>query len=317
MIRNNKIQILDNILVDNDLPKYKKEEVKTDGYNLNSVDVVGGSEWMNPMSPRDFSNRLSISGTGVMRQDSQEEYLEYILLNAPTFLNKFKLWLYRTMYGSNFKMRKEEKSAQIPLENLQKFFDTIKVNVNEINKSESQEILGKYFTILDNAKCNNQKALIEKIEDYASVLRYELILCNSKFNKFLNEEDIVEFYKVASVHEKFKTGLHLTYVKNFVKLIPEDVTSLKKEADALKVFDNYAILHYDYSGSSIEDTKKEKEKKKDPILFGLIQGSNKLYYIGDWIDEYCDLTLDVIIKKLGKEAGVISKETVENDLKKI
>lgn len=36
-------------------------------------------------------------------------------------------------------------------------------------------------------------------------------------------------------------------------------------------------------------------KRKDPILFGVIAGSNKLYFIGDWIDEYCDLRFDDVV----------------------
>jgi hypothetical protein len=83
------------------------------------------------------------------------------------------------------------------------------------------------------------------------------------------------------------------------------------------VFDNYVILHYDYSGEAVEETKEEKAKKKDPIMFGLIQGSKNLYYIGDWIDDYCDLTLDVIIKKLGKRTvKKLTVKTINENLEK-
>lgn len=114
--------------------------------------------------------------------------------------------------------------------------------------------------------------------------------------------------------------MKLTYIKNFIKVIPQDVCELKKQADELKVFDNYVVMHYDYNDNSTSDTKAETAKKKDPILFGLIQNSRKLYYIGDWIDDYCDLTLDVIIRKLGKKnnpVATITSETIINDLNKI
>ena len=48
-------------------------------------------------------------------------------------------------------------------------------------------------------------------------------------------------------------------------------------------------------------TEEEKRIKKDPILFGVIYGSNKLYYIADWVDEYCDLTWDQVVEKLEKD----------------
>ena len=44
-------------------------------------------------------------------------------------------------------------------------------------------------------------------------------------------------------------------------------------------------------------TKREIEAKKDPILFGVIKDSNKLYYIGDWITEDCNLTWEKFEKK--------------------
>lgn len=48
-----------------------------------------------------------------------------------------------------------------------------------------------------------------------------------------------------------------------------------------------------------EERKIAAEKKdKDPILFGTFQDRkqkvcvDRFYYLGDWVDEYCDLTLD-------------------------
>ncbi|HEY8094921.1 MAG TPA: hypothetical protein VIE65_02365 [Methylobacter sp.] len=49
------------------------------------------------------------------------------------------------------------------------------------------------------------------------------------------------------------------------------------------------------------ETKAEIEARKDPILFGMIKGRRILYYICDWVDEYCDLTLDQIADTIGKE----------------
>ena len=57
--------------------------------------------------------------------------------------------------------------------------------------------------------------------------------------------------------------------------------------------------------------KKEIEKKKDPVLFGLLAGSSKLYFIADFIDEYCDLTFDKLTEIVGKEL-VESKFLTEN-----
>ena len=72
----------------------------------------------------------------------------------------------------------------------------------------------------------------------------------------------------------------------------------------------------------LKETAKEEAKRRDPIIFGVIAGSKKLYYVDDWVDEYCDLTLDAFVDSLGItkddlhfDAEDIKKEKKE-DIKK-
>jgi hypothetical protein len=202
MIAEGKIILLQDIQVDFSLPKYKRNKEET---IVNTGFVVGGS---------DSSNRVMIGQNRVAIRDINLDYLEYIYRNEPTLLLKFKIWLYRKLYSQNFDLKKGAK--RIPLENLKTFFETVKEGVNELEKNSIDEVLKKYETVLDNAIYNNQTALIEKIKDYSDVLKYELILSTSEFNKYITEEDVVKFFNKASLHDKYKTGLCLTYIKNFV-----------------------------------------------------------------------------------------------------
>ncbi len=48
-----------------------------------------------------------------------------------------------------------------------------------------------------------------------------------------------------------------------------------------------------------------------PILFGVIKGRRRLYFVGDWVDEFCDLTFDQIADALGKDnIGSVPKDFV-------
>ena len=82
---------------------------------------------------------------------------------------------------------------------------------------------------------------------------------------------------------------------------------------AYEVFDNYVVMHYDPQGKHKEETRKEEAKRKDPILFGLIAGSRKLYYIADWVDEYCNLTLEKFVETLGtdKDEFLVGEKPLE------
>jgi hypothetical protein len=306
MVTNGNLDIfMVDIIVDRNLPKHKKPKL---------ANTIDGVEFSSP----DFGGMISRSIGNMIPNDPHLDYLEYQYSNCPTLLMKFKIWLYKSLYSSSHKIKNPNTKNKITLEELKTFFDEVKVGVCKLNKKNIDEVLNNYDNVLNNAKNNNQIALIEQIVDFAEVLKYELLLSTTQFNQFVNDGDIVKFHDKASVHGKYKTGLHLTYIKNFTKTIPFEITELKLKADELKVFDNYVILHYDYTGKTIVDTKKEKERKKDPILFGLIKDSKKLYYIGDWIDEYCDLTLDVLIKTIGKtKVDEINKSGLIQDIKNI
>ena len=60
----------------------------------------------------------------------------------------------------------------------------------------------------------------------------------------------------------------------------------------------YLFNQQEYEKGGINDKEQRRQiKAKGPILFGVIAGSNKLYFIGDWIDEYCDLRFDDVVKQ--------------------
>ena len=94
--------------------------------------------------------------------------------------------------------------------------------------------------------------------------------------------------------KKSPRGLRLDWIKNFTRVVPPEVLTAKVECDERGIFDNYVVLHYDPSGKSWADTQAERAAKADPILFGVVEGRRLLYVVGEWIDEYCDLSLDQI-----------------------
>jgi hypothetical protein len=99
-----------------------------------------------------------------------------------------------------------------------------------------------------------------------------------------------------------KRGLRLDWVKNFTRIIPNEVIDTKVKLDELCVFDNYVVMHYDPNNKSWAETQEDINRRRDPILFGVILGSRKLYFVGDWVDDLCDLTLEQIAAELGQQA---------------
>lgn len=205
--------------------------------------------------------------------------------------------LYRTFLD---KITGEEETEEVIEFDIFKFFEQVKLTSKE-NQRKYVERIEPYMIALKQANELGQKALADKLTAEIFNNKYESILYAENFHYKISEEELVYFIK------KTEKGVRLDYIENFARPIPKEVAEIKKKADSLLVFDNYCILHYDPELKSYKQTKEDEEalrrKKSDPILFGMINGSRNLYYITDWIDEYCNLTLEEFIKVSG-----ISKE---------
>ena len=186
--------------------------------------------------------------------------------------------------------------------NVIEFFAQVK-GLTKANKSTYVDRLTGYIVALKNCDTSGQLAMKEKLLRDMVVNKYESVLYANDLYYVVTEEQIVEFVK------KTEKGVRLTYIKNYMRVIPPEVVEKITKTNALEIFDNYAILHYDPDCLAFGETIEETKKRRDPILFGLIRGSNKLYYITDWIDEFCDLTLDKFVETLqmNKEALKMSE----------
>ena len=169
------------------------------------------------------------------------------------------------------------------------FFTNVKNLTKESTNTYTDRILG-YIIALKNCEITGQKALKDKLLRNIVINRYESVLYAMGIYYVVFESELLDFYK------KSEKGVDITYIKNFIRPLPQKVVDKINEMNKLEIFDNYVVMHYDPKKKSyqqtLEEKKKEYEKRRDPILFGVIQGSEKLYYITDWIDDYCDLTLD-------------------------
>ena len=183
------------------------------------------------------------------------------------------------------KKKEGEKKEEVQYEfDAVKFFEAVKL-LSKGSMDTYKDRVGKYLSMLHSAKVTGQVAFSEKLAREMFVNKYEAELYANGLYYVVTEDQMVEF---ANKTEK---GIKLMYLKNFTRMLPEDVIAKLEEVNNLEIFDNYVVLTYDPDGTKKGETEEERVKRKDPILFGLLCGSNKLYYITDWVDDYCDLTL--------------------------
>lgn len=212
-------------------------------------------------------------------------------INVP-FIKKVTKY-FRTWINSDKKGEEKEEVFEF---DIFQFFDNVKLTAKE-NQTQYAIRIEPYMIALKRANDMGQQALADKLTAELFNNKYESILFAEGFHFKITEEQVVEFIK------KTEKGVQIAYVSNFIRPIPLEVIELKQKADKLLVFDNYCVMFYDPEEKSYKKTKEEEEaerrKKADPILFGMISGSRNLYYVADWIDEYCNLTLDEFINVSG------------------
>lgn len=321
----NELQVFDDFIVDRSLPKHKSKEKKSDNWAAFTVDsggnvggmVEGGTRFMGSSGQtpdRDFNVTGVIEGdphywdgvsyeikSELQRQrlisnlELQEDYRRGGVRFAP--LTKLYLWAFNKKYKNK------------PTRSIESFFVSIKHTKEQLEKIDDR--IQSYKTLVQNAIDAGQKALEEKLLNEIELIGYESQLYGLGYTKVVTEEQLVRFVKQT------KRGLRLDWIKNFTRVIPDSVLKKKKELDTHKIFDNWVILHFDPESKGVSKTEKEKKKerddKKDPILFGVIKGSRKLYFVDDYIDEQCDLQFKDIAKELGIDE--IRKSEITNKIK--
>lgn len=296
MINNsNKLEIFENFIA---LPKKVKDSPSA--INISPV-TVGGASFLNAMA-RDADSHDNFLRDSI--EVRAVDYLHYIHMHEHTFKSWLKLKAAEILFPN-------KKVKKIRYQSVDEFFNDVKNSIKtlEVNPGSVEF----YTNAIETAKENGQIAFLEILRDKKDGVLAEAKLLEVGEIKYVTEEDVVKFYKKANLGNKM---LKLTWMKNYARMIPEEVIAEKKKYDASELFDNYVILHFDKHDNSTKMTKAEVEKAKDPILFGVLKGTRNLYFIGDWIDEYCDLTLDKFLSILEmEEARKLSEDSMKEGLK--
>ena len=193
---------------------------------------------------------------------------------------------------SLFKKKESEVKEDEKYMDALQFFSLVKASSKE-SVATYRDRVSDYLKSIHNAVTVGQTALVEDLLRGLVTNKYESVLFAEGLYYVVNEQQMVSFVKQC------EKGIKLEYVKNFTRPMPQDIVDKIAKINQLEVFDNYVVLYYDPDGKIYKETAREEAKRKDPIIFGVIAGSEKLYYVADWVDEYCDLTLEAFIDAIG------------------
>ena len=298
--------IFDRFVLDRDLPKFQEpeDEESEEGLEGGSAQNVKrpwrGNTFRDAAitvntGPEVFfstDGNFTVMNTNTINDNGQSVGVRGLKeMKLPRWI-RFKCWLYRVWWWvTRKKPEPPPEPKPIPL-----VFKQVLENEEQLRLFNERD--AEFEAMLLRAKQASQKALVEKLEKERNLRRFENMLYAMGRKRFVSEKQLLKFVRDC------EKGLCLDWVHQFTRPIPAEVVTEKVACDEAYLFDNYVVLHYDPMNQSAEMTEVEKEeelaRRRDPILFGVIRGSRRLYFIGDWKDEQCDLTLQEIIDKLGE-----------------
>ena len=177
----------------------------------------------------------------------------------------------------------------------QEVFDQLK---NQKLSSTHESLNSIYDAALElgtKYKRTGQINALKKVLYVMKTVEKEKKLVDLGINLFIYRDDIDFFID----HWNKKTNpIKVLELSRYPREIPDEIVETIEKTKPL--FDEFYILYTDYTGKEEKRIKAEK-RTTDPILFGVFIEPNerlccdRFYYLGDWEDEFCDLTLDKML----------------------
>ena len=137
-------------------------------------------------------------------------------------------------------------------------------------------------------------------KDYENIENYEkeYKLLQLGIDEYVTYDDISQFIEHVG-----SNVVKIVELKNYTRTIPDDIVETISKTS--NIFSEFYVIFTDYTGKE-ERKVKQKDRDKDPILFGCFCDRSvrtkidRYYFLGDWEDEFCDLTFEKMLNKLAE-----------------
>ena len=177
----------------------------------------------------------------------------------------------------------------------QQIFDQLKAKRETSTHASLKRIYAAALNLGNRYVRTGQTIALKKVLYVMETIEKEKAAVDLGINKFIYRDDI-DFFIDSWSHKS--NPIKIIELSKFPRDIPEEIASLVEKSKG--IFDEFYVLFTDYTGR--EEKRIEAEKRNtDPVLFGVFidQGArlccDRFYYIGDWEDDYCDLTLEKML----------------------
>lgn len=176
------------------------------------------------------------------------------------------------------------------------YFDLLKGKRQKITDEDLKNFYENALVLLNKYNITGQKEGMKKLIFLIETVEKERALVKMGIDTFVYKDDVEDYIDVVA-----KETVKIIELERYEREIPDEIVEIISEVKGL--FDQLYIVFTDYTGR-VERKIERERRAKDPILFGAFQDKKsrilveRFYFLGDWEDEYCDLTLDKMIAEV-------------------
>ena len=181
------------------------------------------------------------------------------------------------------------------------YFDYIKSKKQQVTDETLQKLYENSLVLLNKYNITGQTSAMKKLIFQLETIEKERQLVKMGINTFVYKDDIDTYIDDVS-----KNTVKVIELSRYEREIPDEIVlAVEKTKD---IFDQFYVVFTDYTGK-VERQVEQERRENDPILFGSFQDStartivDRFYFLGDWVDEYCDLTLDKMVSEMKASTG--------------
>lgn len=181
------------------------------------------------------------------------------------------------------------------------YFDLIKSKKETITDQDLVNVYENCIEMINKFEITGQINGLRKMMFHIETIEKEREIVKLGIDTFVYKDDIEEFIDNVS-----DDAVKIIEIEKYERDIPDEIVEIVSKVK--NHFDKLYVLFTDYTGRVERQIEKER-RDKDPILFGTFQNQKsrtiieRFYYLGDWEDEYCDLTLDKMVNQIKDKTG--------------
>lgn len=205
--------------------------------------------------------------------------------------------------------RKDENMENVKEYTPQEYFDYVKGKKQQISDKALQQVYDNCMVLINKYKVTGQTKGLRKLIFHTECLEKERALVKLGITTFVYRDDIEEY--ISNVADDAVVIIELA---NYEREVPDEI--VQTIAKVKDIFDEIYVVFTDYAGKTRKQVARERQAK-DPIVFGAFLNEesrtviDRFYYLGDWEDEYCNLTLDKMVNETKEKKGVDIEQTIK------